>query len=114
MSEPAPKRSAALDAAGYLGNEWQDEQSDIFTLDAAISAVEAGQVTGPLQVDFGTGLSTKVSPGPGLLQRLKGHRMLTAIASGSADLSAPRSAKQPVWVDDQVSEMLGAVPKSNA
>ncbi|KCZ90766.1 hypothetical protein [Hyphomonas johnsonii] len=80
------------------------------TLDEAISRLEAGKGEGVV-VDLGEG-RTAVADGhrgdDGLLQRLRGHRMLVALASGAADLSQFSTSPGTVNVAPLVQEILDA------
>ncbi|WP_340692294.1 hypothetical protein [Hyphomonas sp.] len=80
------------------------------SLDEAISRLEAGQGDGVI-VDLGGG-RTAVADGhrgdDGLLQRLRGHRMMVALASGAADLSKFSAAADAVKVAPLVQEILDA------
>ena len=79
-------------------------------LDEAITRLEAGQGDG-LVVDLGNG-RTAVADGhrgdDGLLQRLRGHRMMVALASGAADLSQFSANDGTVKVSPLVQEILDA------
>jgi hypothetical protein len=79
-------------------------------LDEAITRLEAGQGDG-LVVDLGDG-RTAIADGhrgdDGLLQRLRGHRMMVALASGAADLSQFSASAGAVNVAPLVQEILDA------
>ena len=109
MAGDALKRSAVMDAAALCETDWSEGEA--MSLDAAISLLESGKVSGDMQVDFGDGDAKRVVTGPGLLQRLKGHRMLLAVADGAADLSAARGADRTAWIDPDAGELLSAIPK---
>lgn len=102
------KRSAVMDAAALCETDWSDGEA--LSLDEAISVLEAGQATGDMQVDFGDGIAVTVVTGPGLLQRLKGHRMLLAVADGAADLTAARPVDRGVFIDPDAAALLDALP----
>ena len=108
MPDDALKRSAVLDAAALCETEWESEGT--YSLDDAITRLESGKQTGDFEVDFGDGVAARVSPGPGLLQRLKGHRMLLAVAGGAADLSATRPQDRGLFIDPDAAALLGAMP----
>lgn len=110
MPGEALKRSAVMDAAALCETDWSEGKA--FDLDEAISVLEAGQASGDMQVDFGDGNAVKVAAGPGLLQRLKGHRMLLAVADGAADLTAARAVERGVFIDPEAAELLEALLKS--
>ena len=103
------KHSAVMNAAALCETDWSD--GEILSLDEAISLLESGKVSDELQVDFGDGTTSKVETGPGLLQRLKGHRMLLAVAGGAADLTATRSIESAVFVDPEAAALLDALPQ---
>ncbi|MEQ8301563.1 MAG: hypothetical protein RH945_13565 [Hyphomonas sp.] len=79
-------------------------------LDEAITRLEAGQGDGVV-VDLGDG-RTATADGhrgnDGLLQRLRGHRMMVALASGAADLSQFSASTGAVKVSPLVQEILDA------
>jgi len=79
-------------------------------LDEAITRLEAGQGDGVV-VDLGDG-RTATADGhrgnDGLLQRLRGHRMMVALASGAADLSQFSASAGAVKVSPLVQEILDA------
>lgn len=103
------KRSAVMNAAALCETDWSDGEA--LSLDDAISLLEAGKISGDMQVDFGDGVASKVETGPGLLQRLKGHRMLRAVAGGAADLTATRSIENAIFVDPEAAALLKALPE---
>lgn len=83
------------------------------SLDEAIRQLEAGGGDG-VAVDLGQGrIASADSPRgrEGLLQRLRGHRMLIALASGSADLSRLRPIPGSVQVAPAVREILDAATR---
>ena len=79
-------------------------------LDEAIRLLEAGEGQDVL-VDLGDGRVARAD-GPrgteGLLQRLRGHKMMVALASGSADLSRFSAASGVLTVAPAVQEILDA------
>lgn len=80
------------------------------SLDKAISLLESGQGDGII-VDLGNGRTASASGhrgADGLLQRLRGHRMMMAMASGAADLSRFASKPGAITVAPQVQEILDA------
>lgn len=108
MAGEALKRSAVMDAAALCETDWSDGEA--LSLDDAISLLEAGKVSGDMQVDFGDGVAATVVTGPGLLQRLKGHRMLLALADGAADLTTARPSERSIYIDPEAEALLGALP----
>ena len=108
MAGEALKRSAVMDAAALCETDWSER--DALGLDEAISLLEAGKANGDMQVDFGDGIAVKVVTGPGLLQRLKGHRMLLAVADGAADLTAARPPERKIFIDPDAAALLDALP----
>ena len=109
MASEAIKRSAVMDAAALCEADWSEGEA--LSLDDAIALLESGKVTGDMVVDFGDGTDKNVVAGHGLLQRLKGHRMLLALADGAADLSAARGPERSVYVDPDAAELLHAIPE---
>ena len=109
MAGEALKRSAVMDAAALCETDWSE--GDALALDDAISLLEAGKASGDMQVDFGDGVAVKLVAGPGLLQRLKGHRMLLAVADGAADLTAARPVDGGVFIDPDAAALLDALPE---
>ena len=82
-------------------------------LEEAIGKLEAGTGAG-LAVDLGGGRIARAdSPRgeEGLLQRLRGHRMLLALASGTADLSRLKTMPGDVQVAPAVREILDAAAR---
>ncbi len=82
-------------------------------LEEAIGRLEAGKGEG-LAVDLGGGRIARAdSPrgDEGLLQRLRGHRMLLALASGSADLSRLKTMPGDLQVAPAVREILDAAAR---
>ena len=80
------------DGAAYART---DHATELISLGDAIARLEAGE-TEHILVDLGDGRTASVDGpcGPvGLLQRLNGHRILTALASGAAEL--PKPAGEP-------------------
>lgn len=79
-------------------------------LDEAIARLEAGAGAG-IVVDLGGGRSARADGhrgSDGLLQRLRGHRMLMALASGAADLSRFETSPGELRIDPDVQEILDA------
>ncbi|WP_155841804.1 MULTISPECIES: hypothetical protein [Hyphomonas] len=85
------------------------------SLDEAISLLEAGKGEG-LLVDLGHG-RTATADGhrgeEGLLQRLRGHRMMMSLASGGADLSRFAGMGDAVIVAPLVQEILDAADQKD-
>lgn len=82
-------------------------------LEEAIRQLEAGTGEG-LAVDLGSGRVARAdSPRgeEGLLQRLRGHKMLLALASGGADLSRLKGMPREVQVAPAVREILDAATR---
>lgn len=79
-------------------------------LDEAIRMLEAGEGQEVI-VDLGDGRMARAD-GPrgneGLLQRLRGHKMMIALASGRADLSRFSAAPGLLTVAPAVQEILDA------
>lgn len=79
-------------------------------LDEAIRLLEAGEGQN-ITVDLGEGRLARAD-GPrgteGLLQRLRGHKMMIALASGAADLSRFSVAPRSLTVAPAVQEILDA------
>ncbi|HPF21858.1 MAG: hypothetical protein R3C08_01235 [Hyphomonas sp.] len=79
-------------------------------LDEAIRRLEAGEGQ-DICVDLGGGRLARAD-GPrgteGLLQRLRGHKMMIALASGAADLSRFSVAPRSLIVAPAVQEILDA------
>ena len=83
------------------------------SIDEAIRRLEAGQGEG-LRVDLGGGrFATADTPRgtDGLLQRLRGHKLLTAFADGAADLSRLKPPSTEVSVAPAVREILDAATR---
>ncbi|MBY9065523.1 hypothetical protein K1X12_01350 [Hyphomonas sp. WL0036] len=83
------------------------------SLEDAIRKLEAGAGEG-LAVDLGNGRIARAdSPrgNEGLLQRLRGHKMLLALASGGADLSRLKPVPGDVQVAPSVREILDAATR---
>ncbi len=80
------------------------------SIEEGIVRLEAGQGEGII-VDLGDG-RLAAADGPrgteGLLQRLRGHKMILALASGSADLSRFSSASRQMVIAPLVQEILDA------
>jgi uncharacterized membrane protein YccC len=79
-------------------------------LDEAIRLLEAGEAADSC-VDLGDGRRARAD-GPrgreGLLQRLRGHKMMLALASGAADLSRFSAAPRSLTIAPGVQEILDA------
>lgn len=87
-------------------NPFQGSQT--IGLDEAIRRLEAGDGDG-LVVDLGDGRFATADGhrgAEGLLQRLRGHRMMLALASGAADLSRFEAAPDTLIVAPLVQEIL--------
>lgn len=83
------------------------------TLEEAIRQLEAGGGEG-LAVDLGGGRVARAdSPrgDEGLLQRLRGHRMLIALSSSGADLARLKTLPTAVQVAPAVREILDAATR---
>lgn len=111
MAGDALKRSAVMDAAALCETEWSSDVA--LSLDDAIALLEAGKASGSIKVDFGDGTIKTITSGSGLLQRLKGHRMLLALSDGATKLSAPRGSNENIWIDPDADEILSALPKKS-
>lgn len=86
------------------------QESQAIGLDEAISRLEAGKGEG-LVVDLGDGRFATADGhrgDDGLLQRLRGHRMLLALASGAADLSRFETTPDTLTIAPLVQEILDA------
>ncbi|MFN3607680.1 MAG: hypothetical protein ACK4Y9_01325 [Hyphomonas sp.] len=80
------------------------------SLDEAIRKLETGAGEG-VAVDLGSGRIARAdSPrgDEGLLQRLRGHKMLLALASGGVDLSRLKGGARELQVAPAVREILDA------
>ena len=80
------------------------------SLEEGISLLEAGQGEG-LVVDLGNGRTASADGHrgtDGLLQRLRGHRMMLSLATGGADLSRFEGLNDSVIVAPLVQEILDA------
>lgn len=79
-------------------------------LDEAIRLLEAGEGQ-DICVDLGDGRVARAD-GPrgseGLLQRLRGHKMMLALASGAADLSRFSAVPRALTIAPGVQEILDA------
>ncbi len=83
------------------------------SIDEAIRRLEAGQGEG-LRVDLGGGRYAAADTprgADGLLQRLRGHKLLTALAEGGADLSRLKPPSTEVTVAPEVREILDAATR---
>ena len=107
MAGEALKRSAVMDAAALCETDWSEGKA--LSLDEAISLLESGKNSGDMRVDFGDGVESNVIAGHGLLQRLKGHRMLLAVAEGAADLTAARLPEKKIYIDPDAEALLEAL-----
>lgn len=86
------------------------DQDALISLEDAIRHLEAGAGDG-IAVDLGGGRIARAdSPrgSEGLLQRLRGHRMLVALASGGVDLSRLKTLSGELQVAPAVQEILDA------
>lgn len=84
----------------------------IVSLDEGISLIESGEAPEGLAVDIGHEILVRADGGQGLqglLQRLRGHRMVLALSSGETGPSvvAMRSGKPELHPD--VAEILDAL-----
>lgn len=97
-------------ADGSVMRARSDQTETEVSIEEAIRRLEAGNADG-LVVDLGDGRKA-VADGhrgnEGLLQRLRGHTMMQALATGSADLSRFDAANDGVKVAPQVQEILDA------
>lgn len=91
-----------------------DHTQAAMDLEAAIALLEAGKAPADLVVDLGDG-RTAMADGPlgvqGLLQRLRGHRLLVALSADNTDLPISSSEEVPS-VSEPVRELLDVVRKS--
>jgi hypothetical protein len=81
------------------------------SLDDAIVLLEAGQGAG-LIVDLGHGRLARASGmrgDEGLLQRLRGHKLILALASGQADLSHFSGSARPLVIAPEVQDIIDAI-----
>ncbi|NBC20312.1 MAG: hypothetical protein GVY06_04600 [Alphaproteobacteria bacterium] len=89
------------------------KHNEAIALDEAIERLEAGHPAGEMTVDLGHGRFARAD-GPhgdkGLLQRLRGHRLLMAMAEDVAGLPGP--GDDAASMSDEVSELLDAVKKA--
>jgi hypothetical protein len=79
-------------------------------LDEAIRLLESGQGQ-DISVDLGEGRLARADSArgsEGLLQRLRGHKMMLALASGAADLSRFSVAPRSLTIAPGVQEILDA------
>ncbi|MCA8902831.1 MAG: hypothetical protein KDA53_16455 [Hyphomonas sp.] len=98
MADGSPMRASPASAPQVLG------------LDEAIRVLEAG-AGDDITVDLGDGRiarSEGARGNEGLLQRLRGHKMMLALASGAADLSRFSAASRSLVVAPAVQEILDA------
>ncbi len=80
-------------------------------IDEAIALLEAGKGAG-LVVDLGNGRLARangVRGDDGLLQRLRGHKLILALASGNADLSRFSDSAQPLVIAPEVQDIIDAI-----
>ena len=87
--------------------------SPVVSVDEAIRLIEAGKGEG-LRVDLGGGryASADTPRGTdGLLQRLRGHKMLTALSQDGGDLSRLKPPATEVTVAPAVREILDAATR---
>ncbi len=83
----------------------------ITDLDAAIALIESGRASMDIAVQLDSGRIARADGRAGLaglLQRLKGFRMLRALAEGGGRLSALGAAETPPVADD-IKVLLDAV-----
>ena len=89
------------------------EDLQAVSLSEAISRLEAGKPSNGMKVDLGDGRYAEAG-GPfgdkGLLQRLRGHRLLVAMVEDVAGVPGP--AEDAVAISDEVLELLDAVKKA--
>jgi len=79
-------------------------------LEDAIRLLEAGKGE-DISVDLGAGRLARADGArgaDGLLQRLRGHKMMIALASGAADLSRFSAAPRSLTIAPGVQEILDA------
>ncbi|MEO0981115.1 MAG: hypothetical protein AAFX03_00515 [Pseudomonadota bacterium] len=103
MSDARPERRRLAESLS--------EPGDPISLDDAIARIETGKASPGVQVDLGEGRIARADGADGLaglLQRLKGHRMLTALAAGGEGLRALGPAPQPA-VAPEIKPLLDAV-----
>ncbi len=89
------------------------EGVSILPLEEAIARLESGEAAGDMQVDLGDGrIAQADGPNgePGLLQRLRGHRLLLAMSEDIAVLPGPTD--DIMIVSNDVRELLDAVKKA--
>ncbi len=86
------------------------EDMQVVSLEQAISCLEAGEPCDGIRVDLGGGRFAEAD-GPlgrkGLLQRLRGHRLLMAMVQDVAGLQV--NAEEVSIVSEEVQELLDAV-----
>ena len=97
-------------AGGFAMRAHPAPETKPLGLEEAIRLLEAGEGQ-DICVDLGDGrLARADGPrGPeGLLQRLRGHKMMLALASGSADLSRFSATPHSLTIAPGVQEILDA------
>lgn len=97
-------------ADGSLMRVGTQKPDIILTVEQAISRLEAGTGEG-ITVDLGNGRSATADGhrgDDGLLQRLRGHKMLQALASGNVDLSRFTAGDDTLKIAPLVQEILDA------
>lgn len=98
---------------GSARPRFSSDLPEVVGVDEAIRRIEAGQGEG-LRVDLGGGrFASADTPrgADGLLQRLRGHKMLTALAEGGGDLSRFKPPATDVTVSPAVREILDAATR---
>ena len=83
------------------------------TLDVALNMIETGCAPSSLAVDLGGGVIARADDQTGveaLAQRLRGHRMLMAMAAGAPD-TPKLPTSNALSIGSDVQEMLDAVRK---
>jgi hypothetical protein len=81
------------------------------SLNEAIALLEAGQGAG-LIVDLGGGRLARADTmrgEEGLLQRLRGHKMILALASGAADLTRYSNESRPLQIAPEVQDIVDVI-----
>ena len=86
------------------------EETAIVSLEEAIARLESGEASDGIRVDLGNGRVAQAdgpNGKPGLLQRLRGHRLLLAMSEDIAALPGP--ADDDIVIFEDVGELLDAV-----
>ncbi|MGH1421320.1 MAG: hypothetical protein ACRBEQ_05845 [Hyphomonas sp.] len=102
-------------ADGSLMRADTQKSENTLSVEQAISRLEAGTGDG-ITVDLGNGRSATADGhrgDDGLLQRLRGHKMLQALASGNADLSRFTAADETLKIAPLVQEILDAAQQKS-